>query len=82
MDETVELFVLEYWPHMERTPEERLWLSILLLSIYDLVNGSKRNQKTAYAWIFNEENSYFNDAAESLGYNPNKLRAKIKGLIF
>ena len=59
-------------------PYVRLWTSVLLLSVYDLLNS---NHSDAYDWITDEENEYFNTAAEGLNYRPSVLRQKILKMV-
>lgn len=62
----------------DKSGEYRLWLRVLLNSVYEYLYEDRFTSKSAETFLF-EDNIYFNLVAESLGFNdPDALRQRIR----
>jgi len=61
------------------TPELRLWIAVLIDCIIAIRYGWDAGG-WARAWIEDPENDFFEAAAEALGYKPEALRQRIRGM--
>ncbi|OGP68418.1 MAG: hypothetical protein A2W27_11020 [Deltaproteobacteria bacterium RBG_16_44_11] len=54
-----------------------LWLHIFCMSVFELLNG-RCSPVGAEAFLFDSENFFFDFVADKLGYEPGKMRNRIR----
>ena len=55
-----------------------LWLHVLCISVYEYLHANKFTQVAAESFLFDPENVFFDYVSDSMGYEPQALRQRIK----
>ena len=61
----------------DKSGEYRLWLRVLLNSVYEYLYEDRFTSKSAETFLF-EDNIFFDQVASSMGYEPDVLRYRIR----
>ena len=55
-----------------------LWLHVLYISVCEYLHANKFSQVAAQDFLFDPENVFFDYVSDSMGYEPDALRQRIK----
>lgn len=55
-----------------------LWLHVLCISVCEYLHADKFSQVAAESFLFDPENVFFDYVSDSMGYEPQALRQRIK----
>ena len=55
-----------------------LWLHVLYISVCEYLHANKFSQVAAQDFLFDPENVFFDYVSDSMGYEPEALRQRIK----
>ena len=55
-----------------------LWLHILFISVTEYLHANKFSSIAAESFLFDSENVFFDYVSDSMGYEPDALRQRIK----
>ena len=55
-----------------------LWLHVLCVSVCEYLHANKFSQVAAQDFLFDPENVFFDYVSDSMGYEPDALRQRIK----
>ncbi|PKN88860.1 MAG: hypothetical protein CVU51_03015 [Deltaproteobacteria bacterium HGW-Deltaproteobacteria-1] len=55
-----------------------LWLHVLCISVCEYLHADKFTQVAAESFLFDPENVFFDYVSDSMGYEPQALRQRIK----
>ena len=55
-----------------------LWLHVLYVSVIEYLHANKFSQVAAESFLFDPENVFFDYVSDSMGYEPDVLRERIK----
>ena len=55
-----------------------LWLHVLYISVIEYLHANKFSSIAAESFLFDSENVFFDYVSDSMGYEPDALRERIK----
>ena len=55
-----------------------LWLHVLYISVCEYIRADKFSSIAAESFLFDSENEFFDYVADSMGYEPDALRQRIR----
>ena len=55
-----------------------LWLHVLYISVIEYLHANKFSSIAAESFLFDPENVFFDYVSDSMGYEPDALRQRIK----
>ena len=55
-----------------------LWLHVLYISVIEYLHANKFSSIAAESFLFDPENVFFDYVSDSMGYEPDALRERIK----